>query len=393
MTIIAAFTGQITSSNTTVATVDGDVVRGISVGSAEIRLGSFFDDVRVTNEEVEPYSLTPTVFTSLEVSVDPTMYTSNSTLTASAIITQEFTEIGTNGFVAGVAYFSDGAQFDIPSDGSLNVSSDTTGVAQVSSDGTITAISSGTAQISFVWTPSGCPNQEPLLMAVSSFTVTAPDSTGLELQATELSIAGNTGGIRFDSLPSSSQVTVFLLYTDGTKRDVTADVDTTTSPSLRVDENLVISAVVLEPQPANGELNVSYTTPGGQTYTETLQLTLVNINSLEAQLDAYPIPTGTPSGNITLEEVGSTDYWQQAEFVVEAVFSDSNRLRVPVGTQFDSTISEPDKLTVTPEGVVTPSVGEFGIVTITLRPLGGSIDTNAVTVSIVRSSVSVQHDI
>lgn len=390
VTTIAASAGQISSSNVTIATVDGDVVSGNSVGSAEIGLGQFFDDVRVTNEEVVPYSLTPTVFTSLEVSVDPATYTSNSTLTASAIVTQEFTEIGTNGFVAGVAYFSDGARFDIPSDGSLNVSSDTTRVAQVSSDGTITAISSGTAQISFAWTPSGCPNQEPLLMAVSSFTVTAPDSTGLELQATELSIAGNTGGIRFDSLPSSSQVTVFLLYTDGTKRDVTAEVEATTSPSLRVGENLVVSAVVLEPQPANGELNVSYTTPGGQTYTETLQLTLVNINSLEAQLDAYPIPTGTPSGNITLEKVGSTDYWQQAEFVVEAVFSDSNRLRVPAGTQFVSTISEPDKLTVSAEGVVMPLPDEFGIVTITLRIQGGSIDTNAVTVSVVSSGVSIQ---
>ena len=389
VTSIAAATGQIASNNDTIATVVGDMVSGVSVGSAEISVGTFFGDVTVTDEEVVPYSLVPTIFTSLEVSVDPTMYTSASTLTASAIVTQDFSEIGTRGFAAGVVYFSDGARFAIPNDGSLNISSDTTEVVQVSPDGTIAASGAGNAQMSFLWTPLDCPNQEPLLVAESTFTVTTPDSTGLELQAVHLIVAGDTGGITFDSLPSSSQVTVFLLYADGTKMDVTGEVATTTSPYLSVDDNLVISAVISDQtRPTSGELNVSYTTPGGQMYSETLQFTLVNVVSLEAQLDAYPNSTGTPSGDITLEEVGSTGYWQQAEIVVEAVFSDLNRERVPAGTQFSSTVSAPEKLTVSAEGIVTPTSGEFGTVMVTIQ--AGNIEANAVTVNIVNSMVSVQ---
>ena len=386
VTSIAA--GEISSSDTSVAMVNGRTVSGMSVGSAEISIGGFSTPVSVTDEEVMPYSLNPTIFTSLDVSVDPLMYSPDSTLTVSATISREFNNIGINGFAAGLVYFSDGARLDISNDEDLMVTSDTPEVVQVSSNGTIMAVAPGRAQIALSWTSPACP---PILTAESSFTVTTPASTGLQVSATSLTLAGNTAGITFDSLPSSSQITVFLLFVDGTSRDVTSEVTFSSSPSLTLSGNTV-SATVMDPALRTGELNVTYTTAGGQTHSETLQFTLVNVVTLNAQLDSYPNPTGTPGTDITLEQVGSTGYWQEAVIVVEAVLSDSSAQRVPRLAGFRIDVVQSERVTVS-EGVVSAVAGQFGTTTIILvAPDGttGADSTIRVEVNVLRSSVSVR---
>ena len=375
---------QISSNDNTIAVVNGRTVIGISAGSAEISIGGFSTRVTVTEEEVMPYSLNPTIFTSLDVSVDPPTYSPNSTLMVSSTIGQEFNDVGINGFAAGLVYFSDGARLDISNDDDFILTSDTPDVVQVSSNGTIVAIAPGRALIASSWTPPACP---PILTAESSFTVTAPASTGLEVSATSLTLAGNTGGIAFDSLPSSSQITVLLLFVDGTRRDVTSEVTLSSSPSLTLSGNTV-SATIMDPAPRSGELNVTYTTAGGQMYSETIQFTLVNVVRLNAQLDSYPNPTGTPGTDITLEQVGNTGYWQEAVLIVDAVLSDSSTQRVPGLAGFMSNIVPSGRITVSEEGVVTPVAGESGITTILLVAPDGT--ENRVTVDVSGSSVSVR---
>ena len=376
---------QISSSDTSVAMLNGPTVMGISVGSAEISIGGFSTGVTVTDEEVMPYSINTTIFTSLDVAVDPPTYSPNSTLTVSATISQEFNNVGINGFAAGLVYFSDGARLDVSNDDGLMLTSDTPDVVQVSNR-TILAIAPGRARIASSWTSPACP---PILTAESSFTVTAPASTGLEVSATFRTLAGNTGDITFDSLPSSSQITVFLLFVDGTRRDVTSEVTFSSSPSLTRSGNTV-SATITNPAPRTGELNVTYTTAGGQVYSETLQFTLVNVVRLNAQLDSYPNPTGTPGTDITLEQVGSTGYWQEAVLIVDAVLSDSSTQRVPALAGFTRDPVQSGIVTVSEEGVVTPVTRESRSATIFVVSPDRTTQANMVTVNVLSSSVSVQ---
>ena len=126
-------------------------------------------------------------------------------------------------------------------------------------------------------------------------------------------------------------------------------------------------------------------------YSETLQFTLVNVVMLNAQLDSYPNPTGTPGREINLEQVGSSGYWQEAVFVVEAVLSDSSTQRVPRLTGFSRNFAPPGIVTVSEEGVVsTVANQQFGSTTIITVAPDGTVLNNPVIVHVLRDSVSVR---
>ena len=389
VTNIVAEAGRIVSNDASIITVDGNYIRGVSPGYAEIYISGFSDtgiNVTVSDYQVAPHSLEPTIFTALTVSVNPAAYDPPSTLTASALIARNFNDTGVFGFAAAILYFTDGARLDVSPESGLTLETSSEDYVRITPDQEIVTVSPGTAEIALVWQMGNCS-----VSAVSLVEVTAPSPTGLVIVPQSTTIAGRTDGLILDA-PSSTEIIVFLLYSDGSTENITSEVTFSIPPSLEVVSSTPLTvAANVSYGGTSGDLTVQYTTSDGVELTDTANFIILNVMEIETRVQPYP-GDGNGLFSISLEIIANTSYRQQARITTIAVLSDgSEQIVQPVYI-----IPPVVTVSISPDGIVTPREGEFGGGRITAESVNGnftaSFQVNALAETIAVTSVTLDLD-
>ena len=384
VTDIVAEAGRVASSDESVITVNGSYIRGVSPGYAEIYILGFSDtgiNVTVSDYQVEPHSLVPTIFTSLAVSVNPSEYDPPSTLTTTALIARDFNNTGIYGFAAAILYFTDGARFDVSPDSGLTLATGTEDVVRVISERRILTVNPGIAEVALSWQMGSCSAS-----AVSLIEVTAPSATNLVIVAQSTTIAGRTDGLVLDA-PFSINVTVYLRYSDESTEDVTSEVTFSSTPSLEVTSGtpLTVAANVSDGG-TSGDLTVQYTTVDGEELTATASFIILNVMEIATTVQPYPDGDSSNPFDISLKIVANTSYRQQARIITVATLSDdSNQIVEPVYI-----LPTDPPVSISADGIVTPREGEFGRANIRVTGFSGIfVDVNALNETIAVTSVTL----
>ena len=329
--------GDLYSNNTTVAMVFRNGIVGASPGEAVVSFRNIPGlqeavSVTVSDEPVEVYSIYPTIFSSFDIQTNPMTYDSDSSLTMSAVFAQNFNNVGISGFATGYAYFTDGARIGTATnDLSFTSLSPAVSVQNIST-GVLVTQEAGIANVEVSLTPSFCNPGTVIDSVLVSFAVTTPQPVRLELQASENMITGDTRGVTLNQYVSSSAVTATLVYDDGSSENIfTSDLTYSVSESLFVMEEATQLNVTSNTSvtATSGDVTVQYLTPIGQTLFSTLTLTIVNVESLTAGLQAYPNSVSAPSQSISLEQFPGTVIQQQAQIYAEVSLSDGTTYPIP----------------------------------------------------------------
>ena len=331
------------SSNATVAEINLNTVRGISPGDVTVSL-QFFPEVSqaftVTNEVVNVYRLFPTVFSSIDVEIEPSSFTVNSTLVVSAIINQNFDGINIIGDYTSFVYFTDGARYDVPSD---MITIGTTDSQVISTS--LATIGAGESMLFFSWTPQGCTT--PQSTAEVPVRVSVPQPQQLIVQLYDNVISGSTRGVILPETPSNASVSVTVMLDDGS-------VIIPNSFTYTASDNLIVSntndglAVIANTTftSANGTVTIMF-----GDFVESIVIEVLDVIGIQSGLQSFPDPLSSPANSISLSRVANTNVQQQAMIVTKAILSNSERelltnVEYKIGT---------GGVAVSPEGVVTPT--------------------------------------
>ncbi len=363
-----------TSSNSSVASINFETVVGMNPGMATIFLQYFPNvsvDVMVTNEQVDVYRVYPTIFSSIDLRINPTEFTADSTLTTSAIINQNFNSVGILLRKFSFVYFTDGARYDIPSE---LISIETITPDVINSD-SLTTAGPGEGILNVTWIPSGC--TVPLASSIVSVTVALPQPEALVLELSSNAIIRNSLGVNLAETPSSVSLSVTAMVGD--------DLVVPDSFTYMTSNNLII----------NNELNIVANTTfsaasGTVTVTlgdlvETVTIEVLDIADIEVGLQSYPIPVSAPATSISLHQIANTNYQQQAQITTQALLS-NGRTETVTNAAYEIT-SQNDAITISSDGVVTPA---SALGTTNVNVTAGQFSSSTVTVAVLNSPQPVR---
>lgn len=358
--------------------VSGTTIIGLDIGQAEIGLSNFPADVSVevtvSADTVEVYHLYPTIFTTLAMELEPSSFTSESSLTVSAVIEQDFKNVGIEGRVAAYVYFTDGARQDIPLN-TLFLDSLSPSVAVI--DGNLVqSAGPGIAEIVFTWTPDSCGSQQTIdsARAVTEIEVTVPLPVRIEVELSDREIAGETQGAVVSTLAFSSTLSVVLVYDNDLERRLTVNEFTYyATDSLLVNESTDSLTILanLTSSRANGMITITYGTE--VQFSSSFNVSILDVVSIQAALLPYPDPQVAPEQEITLFRVADTSYKQQAQIISEAILSNGESVTITDVTYDGGFVN------ISSNGIVTPiSPGVSGVITVS----SGSLSAESLLVTV-----------
>ncbi|CAI8050090.1 Protocadherin-11 X-linked [Geodia barretti] len=311
----------------TVINITGRIVSGVGLGTTNITVtaapgvNSTAPAVFVVDDKIRPLVSYPTVFTSLDLSLSDNTFNRTSSIIATASTTQSFDAVGTEGETATIVYFTDGSRYDPTADEVMTTSSDAN-VVTATPEGTVTAVGSGETTVSVQWTMETCPALQ--ISALADVIVQLPYPVELVVNS-PIRILGDSRDVPITTVPTSATFDFSLVYSDGTSvtRADLENVQFNAPPSLNVmygSDSITVSANDTSTG-ATATVDFWY-----GSLTASAQVATLNVERLETSLLPYPNEASLEEGlsHIDLEQLGSTSYWQQAELVVHAVFSDGS---------------------------------------------------------------------
>ena len=354
--------------------VDG-VVRGVGPGNSNITVWAtpnvFFSgqSVEVVDDPITPLASYPIVFTSLSVTLSQEIFDRTSSITATASSGQIFYDVGVKGWAATAVYFTDGSRYEPLAAELSAVSLDET-VATIDSAGAVVASGSGTASVNVDWIPQDCSTQATLITDSASVSVTPPYP--VELVASSPRVLRDSKDVTISSVPVTAEFVFSLIYSDGTEVYVNDKemLQFSSSSSLIVVYDNITDSISVSANRSSVETSTSVMFWYGS-LTTTISVTVLDVEWLNTSLFPYPNEANVQYGSlhIELEQVGSTNYWQRAELVVEAVFSDGTSERV-------------DNPSVTNVGVSQAGVSHVTLLgNKKVEPISGSFGTNNIIAS------------
>ena len=384
---VTAFVSLV-SSDPNIVRVDGSVLTGVLHGSAEVWVEQFQSStvtmVEVVTDEVQPHSLLPRIFTDLEVVVVPEQFNPGSKVVALASASQIFSKVGTVGQVAATVYFTDGSRYEVPTNSISVLSFDPT-MATTEPTGSVEAVGDGMSLIEVSWTPKNCPSsQTALLHTNTTVTVTTPYPIELTASSSASAVLRDSQNVPISSIPPTATITAELVYTDGRRENVTAAV-AYTSPSLIASFNVIPSNITVTANTSSSaQSGVVYLSYSGLTAEVTIRI--LDVHELRISLIPYPNEAQVEVGmaSIELKQIGSTGYWQQAELLTEALFSDGTTEIVtnPLIANAGAGV-----VTLRQKKFVIPIEGAFG--TNQISAISGTLESSTVDITVIDSTATV----
>ena len=310
--------------------INGGTIDAVGTGSTAITVtaapgvNSTGPPVNVVDTTIRPLVSYPVVFTSLEVTLSENTFDRTSSIVATASIMQSFDTIDTQGQTATLVYFTDGSRYYSPAS-ELTLASSDESVVSVTPEGAVTPVNSGKTTVSVDWALEGCPSLQ--ISDLADVLVQLPYPVELVVES-PIRILGNSRDVPITTVPLTAEFEFSLIYSDGSSVTVTdiENIQFSAPPSLSVtygSNSITVSAI---------------DTSGGSTatvdfwydsLTASAEVIILNVDHLQASLLPYPNEASLEGvSHIDLEQLGSTGHWQEAELVVEAVFSDSSVERI-----------------------------------------------------------------
>ena len=388
------FVDSLVSSNETVGVIDrvNRIVSGVAEGEADIfisLLPGVSTTIEVIDNYVDVYSVETNIFTSISVQLSSPTYSPMSILSVTAMLESSFGDIGVEGNTAAYVYFTDGALYTIPQS-SLTITTTTPATVISLGNGNIQSIGQGPAAVEISWTPTECSMQQPLATDITEFEVTTPVAVELDLDFSEEVLEGNTRGVPGLGLPSTSRLTVSLIYSDGSSRALQpSDYDISSSDSLVLtsDSSSFIIAANRTVNATSGTITVRYSTAEGAVIDEDSTLEIVNALAADIVLLSYPDNVRHPTGTITLERLSFTNIPQQARIYAQVDLSNGSSHSV-VPTTFNSDGAGAVSFNTT-DGVITGvsnggtrltfTIGEFILPTVTIDISGARVEVQSIS--------------
>ena len=330
----------LSSSDPTVVTVlNSGTVRALSAGTSVISAGESITPatVTVTNELLQISIIETTVFTDLQLSLPlPRSYGIVSSQLATTGIEQEFSSINTNVYSSVSAVASDGSSFILTSEDGLQFYSLDHSIVQISDNNSISLVDSGTGDFLQVNWVSPCTG-ELIASDVVSLEVDIPDPVDILITLSSSRITRPGDRAELSGLPTSSNLSITVIYTGGLTQDVTTHPDTSikfiygqdlvnisvlTAPSLEhiistmtsVEFGMVLLTVSYKSLPA-ATVNVS--------------LGVVGFERLSLHSLPYPTYPGSEQNTKSVfYQFEDTGVFQKASLELEAVLSDNSTFSV-----------------------------------------------------------------
>ena len=315
----------------TIININGGTVSGVNTGSTSITVTaapgvvSTGQTIFVVIEVIRPLVSYPVVFTRLDLSLSQNTFERTSSIVATASTRQIFDAVDTEGETATVVYFTDGSRYDPTTDEVMTTSTDSS-VVTATPEGTVTAVGSGETTVSVQWAIQTC--LSPQISAPANVEVQLPYPVQLVVNS-PVRILGNSREVPITSVPTTATFEFSLIYSDGssTTVDDLENIQSLVPPLLNVvhaSDSITVSASDTSTA-STATVDFWY-----DSLTASAEVVIVSVEQLQTSLLPYPNETSLEEGlsHIDLEQLGSTGYWQQAELVVVAVFSDGTVERI-----------------------------------------------------------------
>ena len=374
--------------NSTVFEISNGTIRGVGPGSSDLSVQlttQVFHSgtiVSVTDDVITPLVSFPIVFTELDLSLSQDTFDRNSTLTATAASDQIFNDIGIEGRIATAVYYTDGSRY-VPPVNELGTVSLDVAVATTDSTGIVTATGSGATSVSIEWILPMCP---VLIQGLAPVIVKTPYP--VQLVVSPVSILGESKDIPVTGIPLTAIFDIHLIYSDNTEVDVSdiENIQFSTSQYLNVVYDSVTDSITVSTNASStvSPISVEF---WYRDLTTAAIVTIVDVERLQASLFPYPNAASVQDGvtHMDLEQIGSTGYWQRAELVVEAVFSDGTIEQI-----LNPSITSPGVVSLMDNMIIVPIPGSFGTNNIITRS-GLLQSTNNVSVTVLDQAISVEN--
>ena len=330
--------GNILTSNSGVVSVNGNVLEGVSLGTALISLASGVAtpvSVTVTAQPTTVYSLVPTIFSSLSISVVTTS-SSPSLAVATAALVPFSGGINSQGHVTAYVQFTDGTRYYVPTDSltdSLTVDTTDPSVVSTNNMNTISSLNkSGSSYVSVSWERTDC---TPLNATASLVvTVTAPTPSHIVVTADQ-TVLLRSQGYEVPGLSNVTKLQVELYFTDNTSLDVSSNPATSYSLSYPIVMPYAATSNVFVTNPnatgTNVTITVTYSSPSGASLSASVSFKVLDIHNITASLYHYPPSSESPSSPVTsllclLDCSTPLAFFQQARFAAVATLSNSSTI-------------------------------------------------------------------
>ncbi|KAK3238477.1 hypothetical protein CYMTET_51513 [Cymbomonas tetramitiformis] len=368
------------SSAPEVAAISGSLVRGLAAGTASVVIDGGSPSleatapVSVSADEVSVTALhgvlaTGATWTDIPSSVS---MAEDEMFTAVVSVEQTLTSEGSAGHLFFYAHMSDGNWEDMTiSNGlqvALNESFSTMMTVEGGAEYYTGEVSSGAetssgAMLIGTWIDA-CSNATlGSGSAPITITLAAPTSAAVGSQYASIAREGDAVSSSPVNKPSSSQLTVWMTYEDGTVKDLTDDARTQYTIISGNELAAMVGASVEATADAtgNGEVRVQVSFPSyraAANITTEVTLEVVTFTSLSASANPYPSFSGSSTVTV-LRQVQCTGKFQRARATVTAYLSDGSSYDVTGYASLSS--SNTEALTVSGTTLISHTVGEADV--------------------------------
>ena len=331
--VIELVSTRLVSSDISVLSVEGSIVRGVSPGIASVQAQLMSRtvqvEINVTSASEEVLGLDVQVLTALNLSSPGTV--DRLSLNPLTILTEQMFDFeGIEGGVVVSAVFSDGSRTQLRQSDGIVLSSLNEDVIRVSNM-TATAIGSGHGElVQATWSSASLCSGEPIATGsgIVSVNLPLPEDISVSVQLSVLTQPGSTASMV--GVPSSVPVTVVALYSGDGNQDLTDDPRTVYSAPGGISVTRNGTAVVVVDRSAQaGEYSIRVTFTQFPDLERVLNITVVALEDISLTATPFPTYRGSESYQITaLHPIASTGLRQQALMTATAVLDNGETVDI-----------------------------------------------------------------
>ena len=370
VSILPLLTGLLSTSDAGIIeiTEDGTTLKALRPGSSFVAagLGVAMATVTVIDVPVEISFLEVVLFSGLTLTLPTPPYPLVSTQVASATPQQDFNSITSPVFASTMAVVSDGSTMSLNDELGLRLESLDPTVIQISG-GDITLIGGGSGNLVLVTWQSVCTG-ESIATGSGSIEVTVPDPVDIVAALSSERVTHPGDRASFGGVPTSSILTVSLVFPDGQTRDATDDPRVTLDLSQALTVINVAVTNVITITAVDAALGTVFVSIGynGLSIQTSISLSVVDFQFLI--LFSTPHPPYPGSAAITktlLNRISDTNLFQQVSLKLEIILTDNSTVSV---TRSPLTLFETSSSSITISGNVVEATatgmaevqGQFG---------------------------------
>ena len=385
------------STDTSVMSVQGDTLVGVSPGTAIAQLMSVDSIllaetiVTVTSQPVDILGLDVQVLTSLNLTSSP-MQPHPLGINYLRVTTEQLFDFeDVTGFVVVSAVFDDDSRMILDSSSNLLITTVKGSSHLVSLTGNrVSPRSSGEGQLLAVWSSATSCGGQLLSSGLGSFSISLPLPSSIAVSfISALSAPGSAASLV--GIPSSTLLSVVAVF-PSTTVVLTNDARTRYTLStnmLTLGSNGVLS-VNSEAAPALHHINITF--DQYPTVTRTIQVEVVGVSGLTLSASPFPVYLGSSEVNITsLRPIAATGLIQRAVISVTAMLTSGTSLDVSNNPDVSITVSStPSSLspTITSERVISVTNSSSGSVEVCAM-VGGVTCSTPLTLTVSAVPVTV----